>query len=217
MKIVIFGASGMVGQGVLRECLLDPQVTEVLSVVRTPTGAGAPKLTEVVHGDFTDLASILPDFEGVDACFYCLGISSAGMKEPEYRRVSYDMPLAAARPMITQDPAVTFVYVSGAGTNATGRMMWARVKGETENALLAMSEHTYLFRPGIILPKHGVRSKTALYRSIYRATTPLNPVLKRLPNVTDSEKVGLAMLVVARHGYPTRILENSDINAASGK
>ncbi len=117
--------------------------------------------------------------------------------------------------MITQDPAITFIYVSGAGTNANGRQMWARVKGETENALLALSDHTYMFRPGFIRPVHGVRSKTRLYRAIYTVTTPLGPLMMRLPIVTDTEKVGRAMLSVARNGYPKRILENKDINAAS--
>jgi uncharacterized protein YbjT (DUF2867 family) len=215
MKIVLFGASGMVGQGVLRECLLDPDVTEVVSVVRTPTGSGDPKLTEVVHGDFTDFGSITPDFAGADACFFCLGVSAGGMKEDAYRRISYDITLAAAEPMITQDPALTFLYVSGAGTNANGRAMWARVKGETENALLALSDHTYMFRPGFIRPMHGVRSKTPSYRAIYAVTKPFGPVMMRLPVVTDTERVGRAMLSVARNGYPRRILENKDINVAS--
>jgi uncharacterized protein YbjT (DUF2867 family) len=215
MKIVLFGASGMVGQGVLAACLRDPAVTEIVSVVRTPTGAGDPRLTEVVHGDFTDFGSIAADLGDVDACFFCLGVSAVGMQEDAYRRITYDITLAAAQPMITQDPAVTFVYVSGAGTNAGGRLMWARVKGETENALLALSDRTYMFRPGIILPVRGVKSKTRLYRSIYTILTPVVPLLARLPAVTDTDRVGRAMLAVAKAGNPGRILENRDINAAS--
>jgi uncharacterized protein YbjT (DUF2867 family) len=215
MKIVLFGASGMVGQGVLRECLLDDDVTEIVSVVRKPTGAGGPKLTEVVHADFTDFTSIAPDLAGADACLFCLGISVAGLNEAQYRSITYDITLAVAEPMITADPALRFCFISGAGTNATGRAMWARVKGETENALLAMSDQTYMFRPGVIIPKHGVRSKTRLYRTIYTIMTPLEPLLARLSSVTDSEKVGRAMLAVAKNGYPKRILDNRDMNAAA--
>ncbi len=218
MKIVLFGGSGMVGQGVLRECLRDDDVTEVLSVVRRPTGAGDPKLTEVVHADFTDLSSLAADLAGVDACFYCLGVSSVGMNEADYRRVSYDFPLATATPMITQDPALTFIYVSGAGTSSTGRAMWARVKGEAENALLALSEHTYAFRPGAILPVHGVKSKTTLYRTVYAIIRPLHPLLIRIPKyVTADDRVGRAMLNVAKNGYPKRILESTDINKAAAR
>jgi uncharacterized protein YbjT (DUF2867 family) len=213
VKVVLFGASGMVGQGVLRACLLDAGVTEIVSVVRTPTGTGDPKLTEVVHGDFTDFTSIAPDLAGADACLFCLGVSAVGLSEDAYRRTTYDITLAAAVPMIRQDPALAFVYISGAGTDAGGRAMWARVKGETENALLALSEHTYMLRPGIIRPVHGARSKTRLYRTVYAVLAPLGPLLARLPSVTDTDRVGRAMIAVARHGAPVRILDNAAINA----
>lgn len=216
MKIVLFGASGMVGQGVIRECLRDDDVTEVVSVVRKPTGAADPKLREVVHADFTDLTALMPDFAGTDACFYCLGVSAVGMAEDAYRRISFDFTLAAAAPMIAQNPPMTFIYVSGAGTNSQGRAMWARVKGETENALLALSEHTYMFRLGFVRPLGGATSKTPLYRVIYAVMRPLGPLLVRLPKyITDSVRVGRAMLNVAKHGYPKQIMENLDINAAS--
>jgi uncharacterized protein YbjT (DUF2867 family) len=216
MKVVLFGASGMVGQGVLRECLLDADVAEVVSVVRKPTGAGDPKLSEIVHPDFTDFTSLHEAFDGVDACFFCLGVSGAGMTEDAYRAITFDITLRVAKAMLRASPAVTFIYVSGQGTDRGGRAMWARVKGATEEALLAMSEQTYMFRPGFIRPMNGERSGTTLYRIVYAAAKPLNPLLARATNnVTSTVAVGRAMLSVAKHGNPKRILENRDINAAS--
>ena len=134
------------------------------------------------------------------------------MTEHAYRRITYDFTLAAARALT---PA-TFLYVSGAGTSATGRAMWARVKGETENALLALADNTYMFRPGFIMPMYGSTSKTGLYRVIYAIARPLNPLLVRMPKyATSSERLSRAMLQVAQHGYSKRILESVDINAAS--
>jgi uncharacterized protein YbjT (DUF2867 family) len=210
MKVVLFGASGMVGQGVLRECLRDDEVTEVVSLVRRPTDSQHAKLREIVHSDFTDFTGV--DLVGVDACLFCLGVSAVGMTEHAYRRITYDFTLAAARALT---PA-TFLYVSGAGTSATGRAMWARVKGETENALLALADNTYMFRPGFIMPMYGSTSKTGLYRVIYAIARPLNPLLVRMPKyATSSERLSRAMLQVAQHGYSKRILESVDINAAS--
>ncbi|OJH39926.1 NAD(P)H-binding protein [Cystobacter ferrugineus] len=218
MKILLFGATGMVGQGVLRECLLDPEVERVLVVGRSETGQRHEKLTELVHRDFTDLSTVEARLSGYDACFFCLGVSSAGMKEPDYRRVTYDYTLAAARTLARLNPGMTFIYVSGAGTDSTakGRVMWARVKGETENALFQLPfKAAYMFRPGFIQPMHGVTSKTPLYRALYGAVGPLSPILKRLfPGaITTTERVGLAMLRVAKQGAPQRLLENQDINA----
>ena len=215
MKIVLFGASGMVGQGVLRECLRDDDVTEIVSLVRRPTDSQHAKLREIVHSDFTDFTGVDfagVDFTGVDACLFCLGVSAVGMKEDAYRRITYDFTLAAARALT---PA-TFIYVSGAGTSATGRAMWARVKGETENALLALADNTYMFRPGFIMPMYGTASKTGLYRVIYAIARPLNPILIRMPKyATSAERLSRAMLRVAKHGYSKRILESVNINAAS--
>jgi len=219
VKIVLFGATGMVGQGVLRECLREPAVDSVLVVGRTATGQDHAKLTEILLQDFTDFSAIEDRFADQDACFFCLGVSSAGMSEASYRRITYDFTMAAARSMASQHPGMTFIYVSGAGTDSSerGRAMWARVKGRTENALLELPLQAYLFRPGYIQPVAGITSKTRLYRALYAMTTPLYPILKRLmPNqVTTTEQVGRAMIRVAQQGAPTRVLQTRDINSVA--
>ncbi|AKF86156.1 NAD(P)H-binding [Myxococcus fulvus] len=222
MKVVLFGATGMVGQGVLRECLLAPDVEQVLVVVRAPTGRRHEKLREVIHQDFMDYGALEASLQGHDACFFCLGVSSAGMGEQAYSRVTYDVTLAAARVLSRLNPTMTFIYVSGAGTDGTeqGRAMWARVKGRTENALLRLPfRAAYMFRPGFIQPLHGIVSRTRLYRSLYAVLGPLYPVFKRLAPrfVTTTEAVGLAMLEVARSGAPKQVLENDDINALAAR
>nr|WP_221377767.1 epimerase [Actinoplanes polyasparticus] len=212
MKVVVFGATGMVGQGALRESLLAPDVDEVLAVIRTPTGVSHPKLREVKPADFTDLSPIKDDLRGADACFYCLGISSVGLDEAAYARISYDYPMAAARTFAELNPQITFVYVSGAGTNAQGRQMWARVKGRAENDIIALLPNGYAFRPGMIQPMHGVRSKTGWYNALYTAVGPIVPLLERIAPkyVTSTDKVGQAMLRAARVGFPNHIVENAD-------
>jgi uncharacterized protein YbjT (DUF2867 family) len=216
MKVILFGASGMVGQGVLRECLLDPEVTTVLSIVRSTTGQQHPKLREIVHKDFLDFSSVESELTGFDACFFCLGVSSAGMSEENYRRITYDITLAAAQTLVKLNSNMTFVYVSGAGTDSSerGRIMWARVKGQTEKALLRLPfKAAYMFRPAVIVPLHGIKSKTKLYRVFYAVLGPLLPLLRAFPKyVTTTEKLGRAMLIVAKRGAPKPILESSDIN-----
>jgi uncharacterized protein YbjT (DUF2867 family) len=217
MKVILFGASGMVGQGVLRECLLDPEVTAVLSIVRGSTGQQHPKLREIVRQDFLDFSPLGAELSGFDACFFCLGVSSAGMTEETYRTVTYDITLAAAMTLAKLNPDMTFIYVSGAGTDSSerGRAMWARVKGETENALLRLPfKAAYMFRPALIVPLHGIKSRTKLYRVSYAVTAPVLPILKALlPNyVTTTEKLGRAMLIVAKRGASKPVLESSDIN-----
>jgi uncharacterized protein YbjT (DUF2867 family) len=218
MKVILFGASGMVGQGVLRECLLDPDVTKVLSIVRGPTAQRHEKLSELVHRDFFGFSAIEPELTGYDACFFCLGVSSAGMTEEAYKRVTYDLTMAAAQALVKVNPNMTFIYVSGQGTDSSerGRTMWARVKGKTENALLQLPfKAAYMFRPGIIQPLHGIKSKTTSYQALYTALGPLIPLLKRLfPKlVTTTEKVGRAMIKIAQQGAPKRILDNQEINS----
>jgi len=219
MRVTLFGATGMVGQGVLRECLPDPGVETVLSIVRAPAGQRSPKLREIVQQDVSDLSAIQNDLAGYDACFFCLGVSSFGMAEPEYRRVTYDLTLSVARTLASQSPNMTFIYVSGTGTDSSerGRSMWARVKGETENALLRLPfKAVYMFRPGFIRPLHGAAAKTKWLRAVYAVVGPLYPVLRALvpQYVTTTECVGRAMIHVARHGAPHRVLESRDINAA---
>ncbi|WP_433114116.1 NAD-dependent epimerase/dehydratase family protein [Micromonospora sp. CA-246542] len=215
MRVVIFGATGMVGQGVLRECLLAEDVREVLTIGRRPTGQRDPKLRELTVADVGDLESVRAELTGVDACFYCLGVSSLGLDEAAYTRVSYDFPMAAARLLAEVSPQVTFVYVSGVGTDSTGqgRVMWARVKGRTENAVMDLLPNGYAARPGFIQPTYGAVSRTRAYRIGYAVTRPLFPVLRRLlPNhVTTTDGIGRAMLRVAREGAPTRVLGNREL------
>jgi uncharacterized protein YbjT (DUF2867 family) len=220
MNAILFGATGMVGQGVLRECLLDPDVHQILSIVRTPSGQQHPKLRELVHTDFFDYSAIEPELTGYDACFFSLGVSSAGMDEAKYKHLTYDLTLAAATTITRLNPNMTFIYVSGAGTDSTerGGIMWARVKGKTENALLKLPFHAaYMFRPGFIQPLHGIRSKTKLYQFFYTALNPILPLLKSaFPKyITTTEELGRAMIKVARNGYPKPILEVPDIISAA--
>jgi uncharacterized protein YbjT (DUF2867 family) len=215
MRVILFGATGMIGQGVLIECLRDPQVTDVLAVGRTPTGVTAPKLREIVRDDLFDLTPVADEFAGYDACLFCLGVSSAGMNEQTYRRITYDLTLAVARTMAERRPGMRFLYISGAGTDENGRMMWARVKGATESALLRLDLDAYMFRPGFIQPMDGVKSKTRLYRGIYAVTGPLFPLLRRVGRkfVTSTRVLSRAMIAVAARGTDKRVLESADINA----
>jgi uncharacterized protein YbjT (DUF2867 family) len=218
MNILIFGATGMVGQGVLRECLHDPGVQLVQVIGRTLTGVQHPKLREIVRQDLWHYADIETDLSGFDACFFCLGITASGMTEEAYARVTYDITMAAADTLCRLNPQMTFIYVSGAGTGNSehGRAMWARVKGRTENALQLPFAAAYMFRPGLIEPLHGARSKTASYRVFYILTKPFLPVLRwAFPNyVLTTEQIGRAMLAVARRGFPQQVLESRDIRRA---
>jgi len=220
MNVVVFGATGMVGAGVLIECLEDARVTSVLVVGRRPTGVREAKVRELVRDDFFDWSDASDDLRGLDACFFCLGVSAAGMSEEAYTRVTYDLTLAAADALLAASPSITFCYVSGQGTDSTerGRFMWARVKGRTENRLLATMPDGYMFRPGYIQPLKGVRSKTTLYQALYTVAAPAFPLLRRLAprHVTTTVNVGRAMLRVAAEGSAKRILETPDINALAG-
>lgn len=217
MKVLVFGATGMVGFGVLRECLLAPDVEEVVAVGRRPSGQQHPKLRDLVLSDMYDYTAAEPQLTGFDACFFCLGVSSVGMKEDAYRRVTYDLTLAAATVLARLNPEMTFAYVTGAGTDSSerGRSMWARVKGATENALLKLPfGAAYMFRPGAIQPLHGANTKTPLYKAGIVLLTPVFGLARRLwPHlVTTTENMGLAMLAVARHGASKRVLDPLDIN-----
>jgi uncharacterized protein YbjT (DUF2867 family) len=208
----------MVGQGVLRECLQDPGVQLVQTVGRASTGVQDPKLREIVHQDLWNFASIDTALSGFDACFFCLGVSAAGMKEADYDRVTYGITLAAAETLSRVNANMTFIYVSGTGTDSSehGRIMWARVKGKTENALMRLPfKAAYMFRPGIIEPMYGAKSKTPAYRVFYALGKPLLPVMRwAFPDyVLTTEEIGRAMLKVARQGAPKQVLETRDIRA----
>src|SRR5947199_7996672 len=212
MKVVLFGATGMVGQGVLRECLLDASVERVLAVGRSPTGQTHAKLGEIRHNNFTDFSAIEPQLTGYDACFFCLGVSSIGMDEARYRHLTYDVTMAAATTLARLNPGMVFTYVTGRSTDSTeqGSQMWARVKGKTENDLLKLPfKAAYMFRPAGIQPLHGVRSKTGWINAIYVVSAPLLGYLARTrpKYMTTSERLGRAMIKVARDGYPKPVLE----------
>jgi uncharacterized protein YbjT (DUF2867 family) len=217
VKVLLFGATGMVGQGVLRECLIDPSLERVVTVGRRPTGDKHPKLGELVYPDLSTLAPLEPQLGGFDACLFCLGVSALGMSEAEYTRVTYELTMGVAKTLLRTSPGLTFIYVSGAGTDSSGRgrAMWARVKGRTENALLSLPfKAAYMFRPGAIVPLHGIRSSTGWYNAAYFILKPFVPMLERVAPtmITTTERVGRAMLAVARNGYPSHILEMADIN-----
>jgi uncharacterized protein YbjT (DUF2867 family) len=217
MKVILFGATGMVGQGVLRECLRDADVESVLAVGRSPTGVRNAKLRDILHDNFLDYSAIEPQLAGYDACFFCLGVSSVGMSEERYRHLTYDITLAAATTLSRLNPAMVFIYVTGRGTDSTeqGRLMWARVKGKTENDLLKLPlKAAYMFRPAGIQPLHGIRSKTAWVQAIYVVAAPLLTLLNRVAPkyMTTTEQVGRAMIKIARDGYPKQVLESEDIN-----
>lgn len=220
MKIAVFGATGMIGAGALLECLDDPRVGSVLVVTRAATRMKHPKLTEVVHGDFFDYAPLEGRFGGCDGCLFCLGVSSAGMREEVYTRLTYDLTLAAARAIVARAPGATFCYVSGAGTDESGRAMWARVKGRTESAILALPfRASYMLRPGYVQPLRGVRSRTKLYQAAYGVVGPLYPVLRRLAprHVTTTVDLGRAMIQLVAGGYERRILTSADINRVAAR
>jgi len=206
----------MVGQGVLRECLLDADVEKVLTLGRSASGVESPKLSEIVQPDMFHYAEIESQMAGYDACFFCLGVTSVGMSEEQYERLTYTLTIAAAETLSRLNPAMTFIFVSGMGTDSTekGRIMWARIKGKTENALLRLPfKAAYMFRPGVIVPIHGERSRTTATRVGYAIAKPILPLLRRLfpKHVLTTEQMGKAMLNVAKNGAPKNVLETWDI------
>jgi uncharacterized protein YbjT (DUF2867 family) len=222
VNVLIFGATGMVGQGVLRECLAAPDVELVKTVGRTPTGQKHPKLRELVHAEMWHYEGIDEELADFDACFFCIGVSAAGarMDEQKYTHITYDMTLAVANALLRLNPRMVFVYVSGVGADSTekSRVMWERVRGKTENALLALPfRGVYIFRPGMIQPLGGIQSKTQAYRIFYSLFKPVLPLLRRaLPNyIVTTEQMGRAMLNVVRRGANKRVLEAQDIAALS--
>jgi uncharacterized protein YbjT (DUF2867 family) len=213
MKVILFGATGMVGQGVLRECLRDDGVESVLTISRSPNGPTHPKLRELVRKDLFDFDAAAADVQGFDACFFCLGVSSAGMTEADYTHLTYDLTLGWAKVLARINPAMTFIYVSGAGTG--GKAMWAQVKGRTENALLDLFANAYMFRLAALRPLHGEVSKTRWTRILNAVFRPLWPLVRVIaPGIMiTTEELGRAMIRVARQGAPKRLLENRDLLA----
>lgn len=217
LKVIITGSTGMVGKGVLLECIDSPDVESILIINRSPVGISHPKVREIIHKDFFDWTSIRSQLGGYNACYFCMGVSSVGMKEQEYKRMTYDLTMGFAREILPLNTDMTFCYVSGAGTDSSekGRSMWARVKGKTENDLMSLGfKAAYMFRPGFIEPMKGIKSKTPLYQGIYNVISPLYGLLRRMPRyVTTTVIIGKAMIGVAMHGYKTRVLESLDINS----
>ena len=217
MKVLLFGATGMIGQGVLRECLADDSITQVLSISRSSTGTVHPKFREFLVADLTTLDQYENELAGYDACLFSAGVTSLGLSEAEYLRITHDVTLAAVNPILRASPLCTIVYVSGAGADSSeqGRVMWARVKGKTENTLIRLSDRTYIFRPSLIIPLDGIRSRTGWYNAVYALLRPITPVVRKLGPalVTTTRQLGRAMIAVGRNGYSKRILEMPDINS----
>ena len=216
MNLILFGATGMVGQGALIECLDDPGVKSVLAVVRRATGKAHPKLRELILPDFTDYSSVEAELRGYDGALFCLGVSASGMSEADYRHITLDYAMAAATVLCRLNPEMRFIYVSGQGTDSSekGRLMWARIKGHTENELMKLPFKAYMFRPGYIQPVKGVVSSTTLYRMLYSTLGLAYPLWKALAPgaVTTSAILGRAMIRAVAEAGPTRIVDVPEIN-----
>lgn len=216
MKVIITGATGMVGKGVLLECLDHKSIERVLVIGRNPVDATHPKLEELIHNDFADFSTVKAQLAGYDACFLCMGISSVGLKENDFKKITYDYTLSLAKELFPLNPKMTITYVSGEGTDSSekGRIMWARVKGKTENDLLNMGfKQAFMFRPGFIIPLRGIKSRTKAYQFIYDYFMWLVHLFKVVaPNaVVNTTQVGKAMINAALHGYNSVIIKPKDI------
>lgn len=217
MKIILTGSTGMVGKGVLLECLDDKRVQQVVAINRNPLSIQHPKLKEIIHPDFFDFTDLEAEFAHADACFHCMGVSSAGMNEADYHKLTYNISLALAKSCHKENPNMVFTYVSGTGTDSSekGRVMWARVKGKTENDIIKLGfKKAYMFRPGVIQPKRGIVSSTPLYRAFYKWFGWIIPIMKAISkdSVTTTEAVGKAMINAVDHNNCAVLLHNADIN-----
>ncbi|MBC8082595.1 MAG: NAD-dependent epimerase/dehydratase family protein [Hymenobacter sp.] len=218
IRAILTGATGMVGEGVLLECLLDPDVEHILLLSRRPSGVAHPKVRELLHADLQDLSAIENQLTGYNACFFCAGISSVGITKGQYEHVTYDLTLHVAETLARRNPTLTFTYVSGAGTDSRGqsRFHWARVKGRTENALLALPfVRAYMFRPGYLHPTPGQHYALKMYQFLGF----LYPLLRRLApaRISTLRELGQAMLAAVRVGYPKPVLEVLDIVALAAR
>ncbi len=216
IKAIITGVTGMVGEGVLHVCLENPNVESVLVINRKPCGVKHEKLKEIIHKDFLDLSGVEDQLTGYNACYFCAGVSSVGKKEDEYKRITYDLTMNFAKTLLKLNKEMIFCYVSGTGTDSSekGKIMWARVKGKTENDLMKLGfKDAYMFRPGYIQPIKGLKNTYKILKVI----APLYPVWKFLfPKfVITLEEVGLAMINAVLKGYSKKILECNDIRTLS--
>lgn len=214
-RVIITGSTGMVGKGVLLECLDHPEIGKVLVINRSSLEMEHPKLEEILLADFLEIESLRPHLSGYDGCFYCMGISAIGLDEEAYTKITYTTTKAFADLLYALNPEMVFNYVSGLGTDSSerGRMMWARVKGKTENMILNIGfKDAYAFRPGVILPEKGIQSKTSWYNTMYNLTRPLFPWLKKLNSVTSTTILGKAMVNTLYSSTEKKVLENADIN-----
>lgn len=216
MKVIVTGATGMVGKGVLLECLDHPEITEVLSIGRNPSSLNHPKLKELLHKDFSEFASVSTQLAGFDACYACMGVSAAGLNEVQYTKMTYDFTMALASELYKISPEMTFTYVSGQGTDSSekGKQMWARVKGKTENDLLAMGfKQAFMFRPGAIIPLRGILPSSKMYRTLIKYLKWLILGIKKVaPNaVVNTTQIGLAMINATLFGYSQKIITPKDI------
>jgi hypothetical protein len=219
MKItaIVTGVTGMVGEGVLHECLQHPDVDRVLVISRKPSGVIHSRLKEIIHSDFHDLSSIEDSLRGYEACFFCLGVSSVGMSEADYRHFTYDLTLHVAKTLSRLNPDMTFCYISGAGTSSSEKgSMWARVKGKTENDLLRLPfKSAYMFRPGIIRPTPGLKNTLKFYRYVNWMLPAFRVVFPKY--ISSLKELALAMINSVTKGYPKRVLEVTDIVESSKK
>jgi uncharacterized protein YbjT (DUF2867 family) len=216
MNVIVTGATGMVGKGVLLECLDHPEVDKVLSIGRRSLGIQHPKLTELLHKDFSEFATVADQLKGYDACYACMGVSAAGMSEAEYTKMTYGYTMALANELVKISPEMTFTYVSGEGTDSSekGRQMWARVKGKTENGILNLGfKQAFAFRPGAIIPLRGIEPSSKIYRNALKYLKWLILAIKKVaPNsVVNTTQIGLAMINVTKRGYQKSIIRPVDI------
>ncbi|MFK7969341.1 MAG: NAD-dependent epimerase/dehydratase family protein [Bacteroidia bacterium] len=222
MKVIVTGATGMIGKGVLLECLDHDSITAVLSIGRKPVGVEHPKLKELMHADFSEFDSVADELQSYDACYHCMGVSAASMNEADYTRMTYDFTMALARTLHRLNPSMTFIYVSGVGTDSSekGRTMWARVKGKTEKDVIKLGfKQAFAFRPGAIIPLRGIQPSSKLYRVLINNLTWLIKLIKAIaPNsVVNTTQIGLAMINASATGYEKAVVLPKDILGLAGE
>lgn len=222
MRVLVTGATGMVGKGVLLECLENENVTSAVTIGRRKTGLDHPKLSEIEHPDFLDFTAVSDSLKDIDACYHCMGVSAAGMSDEDYTRMTYDFSMSLARTLYEHNPDITMIYVSGQGTDSkeTSRQSWARIKGKTENDLLKMGfKQAFMFRPGGIIPTKGIQPSSQLYRRLIFWLGWMLRLMKLIaPNsIVNSDQIGRAMINVTQKGYEKQIIDPKDIIALANQ